>query len=97
MFLVLIIFTFWLFSDVYDIPDGCEEWLYNSYFTDISQSEMNGIVNFMGAERESLHDYDIVPKKIVHRLDNDDMIRLVSSYSFIIYLLYNFNLLNIFN
>jgi hypothetical protein len=70
---------------VYDIPNGCEEWLYNSHFTeifDISQSEMNGVVNFMGAERESLHDYDIVPKKIVHRLDNNDMRRLVSSYIF---------------
>jgi hypothetical protein len=70
---------------VYDIPDGCEEWLYNSHFneiSDISQSEMNGVVNFMGAERASLHDYDIVPKKIVHRLDNNDMRRLVSSYIF---------------
>jgi hypothetical protein len=70
---------------VYDIPNGCEEWLYNSYFTeisDISQSEMNGVVNFMGAERESLHDYDIVQKEIVHRLDNNDMRRLVSSYIF---------------
>jgi hypothetical protein len=82
MLLVLIIFSFCLFSDVYDIPDGCEEWMYNSFFTDISQSEMNGVVNFMGAERESLHDYDIVPKKFVHRLDNDDMLRLVSSYFF---------------
>jgi hypothetical protein len=36
----------------------------------------------MGAERESLHDYDIVPKKFVHRLDNDDMRRLVSSCFF---------------
>jgi hypothetical protein len=34
----------------------------------------------MGAKRESLHDYDIVPKKFVHMLDNDDMLRLVSSY-----------------
>jgi hypothetical protein len=84
---------------VYDIPDGCEAWLYNSHFTeisDISQSEMNGVVNFMGAERESLHDYDILPKKIVHRLDNNNMRRLVVLIFFINYLLYNFNFLNIF-
>jgi hypothetical protein len=36
----------------------------------------------MCAERESLRDYDIVPKKIVHRLDNDDMRRLVGSCFF---------------
>jgi hypothetical protein len=64
-----------------DVKNGCTT-LFFTDISDISQSEMNGVVNFMGAERESLHDYDIVPKKIVHRLDNDDMLRLVSSYFF---------------
>jgi hypothetical protein len=68
---------------VYDIPDRCKAWLYNSHFTeisDISQSEMNGVVNFMGAEKESLHDYDIVPNFFVHRLDNDDMLRMYKKF-----------------
>jgi hypothetical protein len=68
---------------MYDIPDGCEPYLYKTFFTDkdgLSQIEMNGVVNFMSVAKHICGHEGKIPKVFVHMLDTDNMRRLVQYF-----------------
>jgi hypothetical protein len=77
-----LIFDFVLFCSVcHDLPEECEEVLENAYFTDITditEEEMNWIVDGMKILMSRFNMETAVPKLYIHELDKDDMYSLVS-------------------
>jgi hypothetical protein len=57
--------------------------LFNTYFddiSDVSQAEMNGIVNALSTGRNEIENVGDISNFYVYRLDRDDMYRLVSFF-----------------
>ena len=80
-FLTYNIFCYFFISVCEDLPDLYEDALKNAFFTDIydvSQEEMNWVVQGMEQLTKDLNFDDEVPKFYIHRLDPDDNYRLVS-------------------
>ena len=71
-----------LFCSVcHDLPEECEEVLENAYFTDITditEEEMNWVVDGMKILMSRFNMETAVPKLYIHELDKDDMYSLVS-------------------
>ena len=68
-------------SVCHDLPEECEEVLENAYFTDITditEEEMNCIVDGMKILMSRFNMETAVPKLYIHELDKDDMYSLVS-------------------
>ena len=68
-------------SDLINLPDACEDFLWNTYFylvEYVEQQEMNNIYSFMLEENQRIHaNQDAVPRFFVKKLEPDDDLNLV--------------------